>query len=168
MVVYALVRVVTANEQLMHRQPARISPTQPQPERRREPRYPTNDAVEITVLAEPPLWFAGRVLDVSRSGLRVALLSPLDPGTQVRITFRRPAVIFAEVRHCKWAGDAFHVGLRIEDVLISPNRHVDEDELELYLSSKGLTEAEFFYVRLHFSDCPECQTRLREREESVG
>ena len=117
---------------------------------------------------EPPVWFAGRALDVSRSGLRIALLSPLDPGTQVKITFRRPAVIFGEVRHCKWAGDAYHVGIKIEDVLISPNRHVDEDELALYLSGKGLTEAEFFYIRLHFSDCRECQERLRKREESIG
>src|SRR6202165_2370775 len=140
MVVYAMVREVAATEQLMHREPARISSTQPQPERRREPRYPTNDLVELTVLAEPPVWFAGRVLDVSRSGLRVALLSPLGPGTQVKITFRRPAVIFGEVRHCKWASDAYHVGVKIEDVLISPNRHVAEDELALYLSGKGLTE----------------------------
>jgi hypothetical protein len=117
---------------------------------------------------EPPVWFAGRALDVSRSGLRIALLSPLDPGTQVKITFRRPAVIFGEVRHCKWAGDAYHVGIKIEDVLISPNRHVDEDELALYLSGKGLTEAEFFYIRLHFSDCRECEERLRKREELGG
>jgi len=166
MVVYVLPRDGAANEQLMR--PTRISPAQPQSERRREPRYPTNDSAEITVLGEPPVWFAGRVLDVSRSGLRIALLSPLGSGTRVRITFRRPAVIFGEVRHCKWAGDAYHVGVKIEDVLISPNRHVAEDELALYVSGKGLTEAEFFYVRLHFSDCPECQARLRNGEESLG
>jgi hypothetical protein len=149
-------------------QPTRISPTQLQPERRREPRYPTNDLAEVTILAERSLPVSGQVEDVSRSGIRISLTSSLRLGTLVQITFRRPAVIIGEVRYCRRAGDRFQVGIKIVDVLISPNRHVDEDELALYLSGKGLTEAKFFYVRLHFSDCRECQERLRKREELGG
>jgi hypothetical protein len=149
----------------MHRQPTATSPTQPQPERRREPRFPTNDLAEVTILAERSLPVSGQVQDVSRSGIRISLASSLRLGTLVQITFHRPAVIIGEVRHCRRAGDRFHVGMKIVDVLISPNRHVDEDELALYVSNKGLTEAEFFYVRQHFADCRECQARLRKSEE---
>ena len=61
-------------------------------------------------------------------------------------------------------GEGFHVGVQIQKVLISPNRHVDEDELALYVSGKGLTEAELFYIRQHFAECEDCQHRLEERE----
>jgi hypothetical protein len=142
-----------------------MSSSRPSPERRREPRYPTSDAADVMVLAEPSWHLEGRVMDVSRSGLRVAVRSPLAQDTPVKITFRRPAVILGEVRHCQRARDVFHLGIEIREVLISPNRHVDDDELALYVSGKGLTEAEFFYVRLHFADCPICQGRLKEREK---
>jgi hypothetical protein len=135
--------------------------------RRREPRYATTDTAEVGILLDPTSRRIGRVIDVSRSGLRIALPTPLDPGIEVRITFRRPTVIVGEVRHCARAGDEFHIGIAIRDVLISPNRHVDDDELALYVSGKGLTEAEFFYVRLHFADCEECSGRLQEQERST-
>jgi len=132
--------------------------------RRHEPRYPTADAAEVVVLSDLPLPFPARVLEVSQTGLQVSLAASLGEGTKVKITFRRPAIVLGEVRHSKRAGDLFHVDIKIDGVLLSPNRHVDEDELALYLSGKGLTEHEFFYVRLHFSECEACQRRLRERE----
>lgn len=110
----------------------------------------------------------GQVLDVSRSDLRVVLSSRLGPGTPVEITFHRPAVILGEVRQCRQMGDTFHVRIQIQEVLISSNRHVDDDELALYVSGKGLTEAEFFYVRRHFAECEECRRRLREREGQLA
>jgi hypothetical protein len=139
-----------------------------QANRRREPRYPTTDAAEVMILSDSPLPLSARVLDVSQSGLRVSLPTSLKEGTNVKITFRRPAIILGKVRHCKRVGDLFHVGIEIHDVLISPNRHVDEDELALYLSGRGLTEPEFFYIRLHFAECEDCQRRLREREAPAG
>jgi hypothetical protein len=139
-----------------------------QANRRREPRYPTPDTAEVVILSDLPFLLSARVLDVSQTGLRVSIAASLGEGTKVKITFRRPAIIVGEVRHCKRVGDLFHVGIKIHEVLISPNRHVDEDELALYLSGKGLTEPEFFYIRLHFAECEGCQRRLRERETPAG
>ena len=136
-------------------------------DRRREPRYATTDRAEVTIATDRQLEISGRVVDVSRFGIRLELFRPLDQGTKVKVMFRRPAVIVGEVRHCWRVGEAFQVGIQIEKVLISPNRHVDDDELALYVSGKGLTEPEFFYVRQHFSECQDCQRRLREREEPV-
>jgi len=141
-----------------------LLPVRPQPERRGEPRYRTDDLAEVTILAEASLPASGQVQEVSRSGIRISLSFSLRPGTLVQITFRRPTVILGEVRNCRRVRDGFHVGIKIVDVLISPNRHVDEDELTLYLSNKGLTEAEFFYVRQHFAECQDCEKRLRKRE----
>jgi hypothetical protein len=152
----------------LHLSQTTLLPARPQPERRSEPRYLTPDLAEVTILAETSAPVVGQVQEVSRSGIRISMTLALRPGTQIQITFRRPTVILGEVRNCRRMGDAFHVGIKIVDVLISPNRHVGDDELEFYVSNKGLTEPEFFYVRQHFSECPACGRRLREREASGG
>jgi hypothetical protein len=56
-----------------------------------------------------------RVLDISRSGLKISVPEPLAPGTVIQIHMKA-AVAFAEVRFCAPQGEEFHAGVRFQDV----------------------------------------------------
>jgi len=51
-------------------------------ERRRETRYPTQDAAEVEVRHGEILRMPAMVVDVSRSGLRLELPAPVDAGSR--------------------------------------------------------------------------------------
>src|SRR5258707_456189 len=87
-------------------------------ERRSEARYPTRDVVEVKIL-EKDSWcrVAATIVDVSRSGLRLELRSPIAKGSQVEIILGRALVIFGEVRYCRRGGEAVYVGILIEQVV---------------------------------------------------
>src|SRR5277367_2296851 len=80
-------------------------------ERRREARYPTQDPVELEVLSDPGEPIYGTVLDVSRSGLRIALRQRIDRGEQLKVKLHRN-VIVGEVRYCRSVPSGFHVGVK--------------------------------------------------------
>jgi hypothetical protein len=66
---------------------------------------------------------------------------------QIRVAFPGKLVIFGEVRYCRPAGDGFHIGIFIQDMVRSsrpPERHIHDDELSPYLVGKGLTVPEVF------------------------
>ena len=85
-------------------------------ERRREARYPTDDPAELEVLPGPSEPIFGIILDVSRSGLRVALPKRIDRGEQVKVKLYRN-VIFGDVRYCRSISGAFHAGIRIKGLV---------------------------------------------------
>src|ERR1700691_4438793 len=95
-------------------------------ERRTEIRYPAQDPAELEVLPGPGEPIFGTILDVSRSGLKVALSKRIDRGEQVKVKLHNNH-IFGEVRYCRAVSGAFHVGIRIKD-LVRPadceNRHI--------------------------------------------
>jgi hypothetical protein len=135
-------------------------------ERRSEARYPTQDPAELELLPGPSEPIYGTILDVSRSGLRVALPKRIDRGEQVKVKLHGN-VIFGEVRYCRAISGAFHVGVRIQD-LVRPsgaeNQHIAEDPLSLYAVGKGLTVPEVIQVREHLVRCDRCRARLAEKE----
>jgi len=135
----------------------------PPREKRRERRYPCNDAVAVRVLSIGPQHFSATVLDVSRSGLRLELAFPIVKGSEVQVTARSQVVIFGMVRYCRPAGECFHAGVLIRDIVRPRDldaTHVHDDELSLYLVGKGLTMPEVIRVKDHLAICAECRTRL--------
>jgi hypothetical protein len=78
-------------------------------ERRRDIRIPTNEAVEISV---GPTRLEARIVDVSRSGLRLTLNWSLTSATLVTVHLRE-AEVTAEVRYCCAADGIYHAGLQI-------------------------------------------------------
>jgi hypothetical protein len=82
---------------------------------------------------------------------------------QIRVIFPAKLVIFGEVRYCRQAGDGFHIGILIQDVVrssVPKETHISDDELALYLLGKGLTVPEVFALREHVVKCEECRVRL--------
>ena len=135
-------------------------------ERRVEARYPTNDNAEVEVLPGPGPVLDGRVLDVSRSGLRVALPVAVRKAAQLKIRLQH-AVIFGEVRYCRSASGGFHVGVLIQQLERPPETtvaHVTEDLLTLFAFGRGLSVPEVIKVREHLMKCSECRNRLSKTE----
>jgi hypothetical protein len=135
-------------------------------ERRTEARYPAQDPAELQLLPGPSEPIYGTILDVSRSGLRIALPKRVDRGEQVKVKLHG-SVIFGEVRYCRAASGAFHVGIRIQDLVRPTSRqhqHIADDPLSLYAVGKGLSVPEVIDVREHLVRCETCRTRLAEQE----
>jgi hypothetical protein len=86
-------------------------------DRRREPRYPADGRCEITPLSGGQDVLAGRVADVSRSGLRIQLPRQFQKGSRLRVQFGS-MLVFVVVRWCCWVeGDTWEVGAEIDHTL---------------------------------------------------
>jgi hypothetical protein len=136
------------------------------PERRSEARYATQDPAELEIMPGPSEPIFGTILDVSRSGLRVALAKRIERGEQVKVKLHRN-VIFGEVRYCRSVSGAFQAGIRIQDLVRAPgreNEHIADDPLSLYAVGKGLMVSEVIDVREHLAHCETCRARLAEKE----
>jgi PilZ domain len=139
-------------------------------DRRSEIRYPAQDPAELEILPGPSEPIFGTILDVSRSGLRVALSKRIDRGEQVKVKLHNND-IFGEVRYCRAVSGAFHVGIRIKD-LVRPsecqNQHIADDPLSLYAVGKGLSIPEVIEIREHLSRCKACRVRLAEKDAQLN
>jgi PilZ domain len=135
-------------------------------ERRTEIRYPAQDPAELEVLPGPGELMFGTILDVSRSGLKVALSKRIDRGEQVKVKLHNN-VIFGEIRYCRSVSGVFHAGIRISD-LVRPegrqNQHISDDALSIYAIGKGLSVPEIIEFREHLSRCLACRSRLGEKQ----
>ncbi len=164
-----LVSETTASEKPANRS-GRVDPSndsEPKAsERRTEQRYPAQEPAELECLlgALGPIY--GTILDVSRSGLRIALPRRVDRGEHVKVRFQQ-SVIFGEVRYCRAVSGVFHTGIRIQD-LVHPearqDQHLTEDALSFYAVGKGLAVSEVIAVRQHLARCETCRVRVAEKE----
>jgi hypothetical protein len=143
-----------------------LLPSEQDVDRRTEARYPAQDPAELEILSSPGEPLYGTILDVSRSGLRVGLPKRIDRGEQVKVKLQGN-VIFGEVRYCRAVAGAFHIGIRIQN-LVRPasqaNRHIVDDQLSLYAVGKGLSVPEVIEVREHLGRCETCRGRLAAKE----
>ena len=132
-------------------------------ERRADLRFPANDPVQIEILQCDFLNVEGVVVDVSRSGVRVALQTRVGKGAQVKINVRRQIIIFGEVRYCRPVNGYFHAGILIQNVFYASapsSQYANDDDLSLYILWKGLTTPEIIRLRQHLEACDSCRARL--------
>jgi len=83
---------------------------------RRESRLAANTPVKVTllkILGEPA--FSGHVIDMSGSGLRVSIPSPVPCGSQVKVEGQE-MLIFSEVCRCDEQDGAYSVGLAVSEL----------------------------------------------------
>ena len=69
-----------------------------------------------------PRTFNARVLDVSKSGMRLKLSAPLTPGTLVQVELKS-LVATGAVRHCRKAGEEYSMGIQL-DAVVNKNQTV--------------------------------------------
>ncbi len=88
-------------------------------ERRREPRFIIDADVTVTVLGSPKqLPVTGRVLDMSGSGLRLMVRTPIPCGAVVKIE-GNDMLLLAEVCRSNYGLGAYDLGLKITHALTS-------------------------------------------------
>ena len=97
-------------------------------ERRREPRLPVSAEVKVTTRDDTPLAL-GRVVDMSRSGLKVALGLRIDEGFPVSLAFEGnggpPVRIDGQVRWASPAPQGYMHGLAFTKLDVRSAREVD-------------------------------------------
>jgi len=134
-------------------------------DRRRELRYPCREIAEVRVLSGELGPLPALVLDLSRSGLRLEIGAALPQGRTIAVVLPREVIVFGRIRYCHSTREAFHAGVRIEDVFyanqVGGGDHLHDHQLTLYLMKKGLTAAETFSVRDHLKRCELCAARYR-------
>jgi PilZ domain len=154
-----------------HRLPGPLE-RRPRVDRRREARYATNDPVEIEPVdggGGPRV--KGKVLDMSRSGLRIELPIPIGKGLRLKIVLPDQTIILAEARHCRHVSSLYHVGVVIQLVdcaLPTLAGHLQSAELNLYLLGKGLSAVEAIQIKNHLFSCASCQARLEKTHGLQG
>lgn len=140
------------------------------PERRREVRYPCCEPAEIQAVPSDGRRFAGTLLDISRSGLRVELGRHFAVDSAIQVSLPKHALIFGSVRHCRRVDDRFVVGIRIIDVYYPgalDGGHIHADQLDRYLAGRGLGIAEVLTVREHLRHCRRCRAHLIHPSETL-
>jgi PilZ domain len=91
-----------------------------QSEQRRHHRFPTDDLAMMRLMSPADLEpVEVRIVDASRDGFKLALKSPLDPGSIVQVRMRS-ALAVGEVRYCRTLGSEFHAGVQVRDILPTP------------------------------------------------
>ena len=130
-------------------------------ERRREHRYPCNNPVEICIVEDGSARIAATVIEVSRSGLRIELDTPVLRGTEVQILMSKHLSVSGRVRHCRRAGAKYQAGVLILEAVDSskPSDHVSDQQLSSYLAGQGLTLTQAIRVREHLAVCRTCRLR---------
>jgi hypothetical protein len=105
---------------------SQIDTTQPPPkaEKRREPRFVTNDPAFIHSLNPLTLDITPvQVLDVSRQGLKVRTGQHIRTGSEIQVKLK-DLFVLGEIRYCVQVGSFFLAGILVEDVLRLPHVHV--------------------------------------------
>jgi len=142
-------------------------------DQRREPRYPCNDLAEVRNLSQNLGPLPARVLDISRSGLRLETAVAMSRGAKLEILLPAKAIILGNVRYIRRVADRYQAGVFIEDVYHTRQsfvrRHLNDYQLSLYLAREGGSACEILSVREHLLQCNHCTARyqavvkLRER-----
>jgi PilZ domain len=153
-------------------------------EKRREARYETCEAVEVSILDGENRRLGGILRDVSRSGLRVELSQPVKPGAHLEVVLYNRALIFGEARYCRASIDSYHVGMAIKDIYdpkkgsaedCSPTprehlccplaqaatgSHASPDDVAAFLN-RGLSETKTALMERHLAVCEECSNLMQ-------
>jgi hypothetical protein len=85
-------------------------------EKRKEPRFETEQHVIVTNLDLPAFELAGRITNFSANGTRLILEGEVARGTMVKVEWGT-AILLGEIIYCQPEGSEFAVGLKLEEVL---------------------------------------------------
>lgn len=130
-------------------------------ERRSEPRFECQAEAELTIVDRTITTIPAIVRNVSKSGLRIAADTPMNPGVQVRIKLDG-LTVFGEVRHCHAKGKLFESGVRTRNVVTNNETqpHLRDDQVDLLAVGRGLSFLERFYANQHVKHCSSCAASL--------
>jgi hypothetical protein len=79
--------------------------------------------VQVTVLEQPEIELAGRVVESGGRRLRLVVDRPIQPGTAVKVGFQQ-TLLLGEVCGCQPEGHQFRVALELEHSLVQTDELV--------------------------------------------
>lgn len=79
---------------------------------RHAPRYRVKQPVRVTILGNPEIWLSGRIVDVSRSGMRLVLDQPVPFGAAVKVEWNGD-ILIGSARYWKRETASYLVGLKL-------------------------------------------------------
>lgn len=83
---------------------------------RREPRVPTDQAVQITVFGTPDLHMPGVVKNASGRGIGLEVHGPVATGSALKVTMD-DAILLGEVIYCRAQNGKWYLGVELEHAL---------------------------------------------------
>jgi hypothetical protein len=83
---------------------------------RSQPRWKTDELVQVTVLGETEIGFPGRITNFSSYGIGLLTESPIALGDAVKVEWSN-TLLLGEVCHCRAVEKGFSVGLSLEHAL---------------------------------------------------
>jgi hypothetical protein len=86
-------------------------------ERRKQTRYDVVQAVQVTILDEPPVKLNGRIVNVSGGGFQIHTDGPIRLNSAVRVDLT-DAVLLGEVCYCCQESDGLYaIGMESQQIL---------------------------------------------------
>lgn len=85
-------------------------------ERRRSPRFPTNDPAVVRCVYPVSDPWPVRVIDVSQTGMCLRTARFLEPGAEVKVVFGK-LVAFGLIRYCLEVGVEYHAGVQLTQLV---------------------------------------------------
>ena len=96
----------------------------PGSDKRREPRFVTNDPAFLHSLNPPTLDLTPvQILDMSRQGLKLRIERQILTGSEIQVKLK-DLFVLGEIRYCVQAGRFVLAGVLVKDVLRLPHVHV--------------------------------------------
>jgi hypothetical protein len=83
---------------------------------RSQPRWQTDEAVQVTVLGEKEASFQGRITNFSSYGIGLLADCPVAMGDAVKVEWDQ-TLLLGEVCHCRAVEKGFSIGLSLEHAL---------------------------------------------------
>ena len=89
-------------------------------QRRKQPRLPAEQTVQLTVLGTTEISIIGQVVNVSGTGVRLLVDCPVEPGSPIQIDLGT-SVLVGEVRYCQAEEQKVALGIQLEKPVKSAN-----------------------------------------------
>jgi hypothetical protein len=86
-------------------------------DKRREPRFETDQPVVLTILTEPQTRMEARVRNASGRGLGLMSSGPVPPGAPLRIEID-DAIVLGEAIYCREDTGGHFLGVELDQVLV--------------------------------------------------
>ena len=144
---------------------------QPFKDSRKEPRFQAAGIGDLKIVnSATVVRLSAAIVDVSRSGLRIEIDSPLYSGSAIELSLGDSLVMGAVGNCCPHGYGRYRAGILTIRVLESPLRlrHLSEVDHLPYVLNDALTEAQRHYYTQHLELCPTCERRVERTREALS
>lgn len=138
---------------------------------RREPRFQAAGIGDLKIVnSAAVVRLSAAIVDVSKSGLRIEIDSPLHSGSAIELSLGDSIIVGAVGNCCPHGCGRYRAGIVTIRVLDAPLRlrHLSDVDHLPYVLNDALTEAQRHYYTLHLILCPTCERNVERTREAIN